>query len=114
MGLSDFIRTIQFRGAADAPTLVSADDPLPVANSVPSTLLTGSRDVTDGPVNLVAEPTPCRKVIIQAKRTNSGLASVGEITLAAGERVELEIDDLEKVEVDTATNGEGFTYLAWV
>lgn len=114
MALYHFIRSIAFKGAGDARTLVSADDPLPVAPSAPSTLITGSRDVIDGPLTLATEPTPCRKVLIQAKRTNTGLASVGEITLTAGQWIEVEIDDLESVNVDTVENGEGFTYLAWV
>lgn len=76
---------------------------------------------------LVASSTPARSVTITAKGSNTGDVVVGGSTvvaldnatrrgtpLAAGDTMTMDIDDLQKIYIDTTVNGEGvtFTYTA--
>ena len=72
--------------------------------------------------SLVSSPVPCKVVIITAETDNTGIMVVGGSTviatlatrkgtpLAAGDSVVLQIDNLDKVFLDTTVNGDGVTY----
>lgn len=68
---------------------------------------------------LIATVTPCKKVLITAKGANTGNIFVGGSTvdstrgkqLVPLQDVEIEIDDLSKVYVDSSVNTEGVTYV---
>jgi hypothetical protein len=71
---------------------------------------------------LVATSTPVQTVIITAETDNTGVIVVGNASvvaalatrkgtpLAAGESVSMNIDDLNKVYLDTTVNGDGVTF----
>lgn len=69
---------------------------------------------------LSAVSVPIKSVSIKADDTNTNYIYVGNATVAAanglalgpGEGCSLNIDDLNKVYIDSAVNGEGITYLA--
>jgi len=93
----------------------------------PSGISDGVKNVTAAATRetLVAVATPCRKVIITAKDTNTGVICVGGATvvalagatrrgtpLLASESVTLEIDDLNKINLDATVSGDGVTFTA--
>ena len=81
----------------------------------------GEKDVAAaGTAEALAASTACSWVIIQAKRSNTGLVAVGGsdvvvgtngIDLEAGAVMTLPIADLASVFVDAATNDEGVTFV---
>lgn len=92
-----------------------------IVTAVPTTLGSGSKDVTTAGTRVaLASTTPCKTVFIKANADNTGLIFVGGVTvdsatgipLSAGEHVELDIANLATVYIDSAVNGEGvgFTY----
>lgn len=87
----------------------------------PSTVLNNVRVTNAGVrLQLIVAATTIKSVTVKALTTNTGLAYVGNATvaagngfpLAAGETVSMDIDDLNKVYFDVAVNGEGVSYLA--
>jgi len=70
-------------------------------------------------VQLTTTATPCKKVRITANGANTGNIFVGGSTIASGrgkslvplQDVEIEIDDLSKVYLDSSVNGEGVHYV---
>jgi hypothetical protein len=81
----------------------------------------GSKNVTTAGTRVaLAASTACQAVLIQAKAANTGIIYVGGSTVSAtsgiflypGESVEISIDNLSKVYLDSSVNGEGvvFTY----
>lgn len=77
---------------------------------------------TAGTDEVLAGSTSCKKVVIQAQTDNTGLIAVGAngvdatvatgtgILLSAGDSIELEIDNLSDIYVDSTVSGEGVRY----
>ena len=93
--------------------------------SIPSSLPVGSKTVTTAgtAVALVAVSTPCSKVYMTAKDTNTGKiywgnssvsSTNGDYIFPAGKLSPIEIDDVSKIYIDAEISGDGvkFTYLA--
>jgi hypothetical protein len=89
----------------------------------PSSIGDGVKNVAvAGTAEPLASSTPCKKVIITAKETNSDVICVGgsEVIALAGTRtgspleanesVVVEIDDLNKIYINSVVSGEGATY----
>ena len=76
-----------------------------------------------GTAEALAASTPCRKVLIIAEMNNAGVITVGGAgvvgdlatregsPLEAGDWIELEIDNLIKVFLDTTVAGDGVTFI---
>ncbi len=90
---------------------------------LPSYFGSGTRAVTTAGTQQKLSTTSiqCYEVMITAAPANTGLVYVGDSNtdntypaLAAGDSMSIPIDDVSKVWVDSATNGEGvdFTYTA--
>ena len=88
---------------------------------VADTIGDGSQTVTTAGtrVQLTATATPCRLVNIFAKAGNTGNIFVGGSTVSSARGMVLEqarstdwfpIDDLSKIYIDAATNGDGVQY----
>lgn len=72
-------------------------------------------------VQLTATSTPCHKVVIQAFETNTGRICVGDSTvdetigsragviLNANDTYDYEINNADKIYLDSSVNGEGVT-----
>lgn len=85
-----------------------------------STIGTGSTNVTTAGTRVVlAGSTACKKVVICAKAANTGTIWVGGSTVASGsgiplvalQQIEIDIQNLTTVNIDSTVNGEGVTYL---
>jgi hypothetical protein len=82
-----------------------------------STLLAGEKIVALAiTAEALAASTASSYVIVQAKSTNTGAVAVGNATtqkasLLANESVAIEIDNLNKVYIKVAVNGEGVNYV---
>jgi hypothetical protein len=75
-----------------------------------------------GTAEALAGSTPCKRVVITAETDNTGVITVGGATVVAalgtrrgvplfpGDAIELEIDNLADVNIDTTVNGDGVTY----
>lgn len=73
-------------------------------------------------VQISTTSTPCRRITIQAETNNTGNIAVGASTvvaavatargviLAAGDAVDVYINNLDKVYIDSTVNGDGVTY----
>jgi len=83
----------------------------------------GVKSVTTAGTDVVlASSTACKRVIIQAQTDNTGWIAVGGsgvdatiatgtgVLLGAGDSVELDIDDLNDVYIDSTVSGEGVRY----
>jgi hypothetical protein len=88
--------------------------------TTPSTVRAGQKNVTTaGTPVAIASTAAVQAVIVRSKDTNtsnifvgaSGVTSATGHILAPGESVGIAIDDLAKVYVDAAVNGEGVTFL---
>lgn len=94
--------------------------PTVVEPEQPSTLLAGTKDVTEAGVEeaLASSTIVKNSVLIQAKSTNTGTIKVGNAT-ANNQVVELSvlmwvvvvIDDLSKIYIDATVTGEGVNYI---
>jgi hypothetical protein len=93
------------------------------SKSTPTSIGDGSKDVaTAGTAETLATTTTIKSVTVQAKNSNTGVIYVGGstvsstsgISLYAGDSVNMEIDDLVKIYVDSSVDGEGvvYTYVA--
>lgn len=90
----------------------------PTTYSPPSTLLAGHKDVSAAatPEALAASTTVLNSVLVQAKTDNTGNVFVGNSTvqyveLAPGDSKVLVVDDLAKIYIKVATNGDGVNYI---
>jgi hypothetical protein len=99
--------------------------------TTPSTITDGRQTVTTAGtrVQLISGSTPCTQVIVTALLANTNAVTVGGVTVVgaastragiplfvnsgAPDSVTLNIDNVNKVYIDSVTNGEGvsFTYL---
>jgi hypothetical protein len=86
----------------------------------PTVILNGRVVVTTaGTRTSIAASTPCKSVTVKAFMTNTGFIYIGNSTvtslngfrLSAGDTVSLDIADLNTVNIDSAVNGEGVTYI---
>jgi len=108
--------------ASSVPVVISSDQStINVNDGGNTTLLAGSKVVVTAgvPETLIGAPTNARSVVIQAKTTNTGNVLVGDVTnqdvlLFPGDSASIDIDDLQKIYVDTTVNGEGVNYLGSV
>jgi len=89
----------------------------PTTYSPPSTLLDGDLDVAASatPEALATSTTVLNSVLIQAKTGNTGSVFVGNsstqhVELEAGDMVVVVVDDLAKIYIKVAVNGEGVNY----
>jgi hypothetical protein len=114
-------------GAPDSAIDSSIAAPFPTRQTG-GTIATGNKTVTTvgTEVQLVASSTPCLELTITALPTNTNLVAIGDVNVVAavsgrrgtplspGESITLGIDDVQKVYLDSVTNGEGvcFTYIA--
>ncbi len=96
------------------------DDSGNVIGSTPAAIGSGSKDVTTpGTQVAVAASTACRRVIVQAKITNTGYIYVGAsdvssangISISAGNSVTLNVSNLNLIFIDADTGSEGVTFL---
>lgn len=108
-------------GVAGVATPVSASDPLPTIEAVPTTVYNGKTVVTTSGTRVtLAASTTVKSVTIKALATNTGVIYVGNATvssangfqLAAGDSVSMDISNLNTIYFDSSVNGEGVTYLA--
>lgn len=85
-----------------------------------STIGASSTNVTTAGTRVaLAGSTACKKVVMTAKATNTGVIWVGGSTVAAGagiplvayQQFEIDIQDLATVFIDSTVNGEGVTYV---
>jgi hypothetical protein len=91
--------------------------------SVPSAITSGNKNVTTAgtAVKLVAATTACKRIYITGKTTNTGIIYIGGSTVAStdgtfiytSQTIVLDIDDVFKVWIDSAVNGEGVQF-SWV
>lgn len=112
------------QGAAGTGTqrvTIATDDVINVNEGGNTTILSGSQTVATAgtPVQLIVASTAARGVVVQADPTNTGNILVGNVTsqdvvLFPGDSVSLDIDDLNKVYIDSTVNGEGASYLGSV
>lgn len=88
--------------------------------TVPSTIYNGKTTVTTAGTRVVlAAAQAVKSVTIKALSTNTGLIYVGSnavastngFQLSAGETISMDIADLNTVNIDSAVNGEGVTYI---
>jgi hypothetical protein len=87
----------------------------------PTEISDGSQTVTTAgiAVQLSTTSTPCKKILITALGANSGNIWVGGSTVANGrgkqlvplQDLELEIDDLNKIYIDSTSSGDGVAFL---
>lgn len=89
----------------------------PTTYSPPSTLLAGDKDVSAAatPEALAASTPVLNSVLVQAKTGNTGSVFVGNATeqhveLSPGRSHTLVVDDLAKIYIKVAVNGEGVNY----
>lgn len=85
----------------------------------PGSISDGSKDVTTaGTAVPLSSSTTCLSVNVQAKTSNSGAIYVGGSSvdnsrgakLLAGDSIPIDIDNLNKVYIDSDNNGDGVTY----
>jgi len=88
--------------------------------STPTFVPHGSTTITTaGNKVILSESTPLKSVTIKALVTNTGIIYVGGVNvsssngfqLSAGETVNLDIDDVNKIYLDSSVNSEGVTWL---
>lgn len=94
----------------------------PATADAPSTLLNGKVTVTTAgtEVQISASSVSVKSITIKSLAANTGTIYIGNSTvastngyaLAAGQAISFDIDDLNKVYIDSSVNGEGVTYLA--
>jgi hypothetical protein len=111
------------RDAGTQTVTLADNDPLTLAQAIPTTIGEGTKDVTTaGTAEALGASIACKTVYIRAKATNtdavyiggSGVSSADGIELFANDSVELKISNIATVFVDSIVNGEGvgFTYVA--
>jgi len=133
--LTEFLKDLQTRGIlvanlGDIPVVgtvaVEQSDPselkATVTPTVPSALFNGQQAVASAGTAEALATTQAlqRGVLVKALSTNTGLMYVGDedvdstngFELEAGDMTYIEIDDLAKVYVDAAEDGEGVSYVA--
>lgn len=95
-----------------------------VENSVsitsPTSVTSGKDTVTTAGTHEQMANVPCRGVSIKALSTNTGMIYLGPdgvaaatgYQLAAGESIDIAIDNVNRIYIDASVSGEGVTYLA--
>lgn len=94
-----------------------------ISGSLPTAIGDGRKIVTTAGTRVaLAASTECKKVNIQAESDNTGAIVVGGANviaslatrrgtvLEAGDSIEIEIDDLSKIYIDSTVNGDGVTF----
>lgn len=86
----------------------------------PTSIGNGNKNVTTAgtSVQLTATSTPCRYVVIVGKAANTGIIYVGGSAVAstngeilyASQSTKVDIDNLNKIYIDSSVNGEGVQY----
>lgn len=103
-----------------------AGNPVPISGTVtttetvPTTIYNGKKTVTTAGTRVtLASSQAVKSVTIKALSTNTGLIYVGDTSVAstngfqlsAGETISMDIANLNTVNLDSAVNGEGVTYI---
>lgn len=110
------------KGGAGAEDLVSSTNPL---EYIPTTPTDGRQVVTTAGTRVNFSNVPCRRVDITGLSTNTGIVVIGADTciaavgtrrgtpLVANQAYSIEIDNLNKLYIDSTVNGEGVSYTAY-
>lgn len=111
--------------AGSVPVVIASDQSITVTLTENTTITSGTKTVTtSGTAVALGSSTAINSVVITALLTNTDMVVIGGSTvdittnpgnqLYAGSSIIIEIDNLSKVYVDAAVNGEGvsFNYLA--
>lgn len=102
----------------------SGDQISTFGSAAPTSISDGSKTVTTAgtPVELVASTTSCKFLDITALSTNTGIIAVGGSTVDAQstpvrgaflnseDTIRIQIDDVNKVFIDSSVNGEGVSF----
>lgn len=91
-----------------------------VKTQQPTAVISGSQNVTTAGTRVQLATNTCVSVSIKAKAANTGTIYVGDATvastngyqLAAKESISFDIDNTNRVYIDSSVNGEGVTFLA--
>lgn len=86
----------------------------------PTSVVSGKDTVAAAGTHEQMANVPCLSVTIRALSTNTGLIYLGPdgvssttgYQLSAGESVDIAIDNVNRIYIDSSVNGEGVTYLA--
>lgn len=89
--------------------------------STSRSISSGSKNFTAGSAEILAASTQCRQVIITAKDTNAGFIFVGGSNVSASSKigapivalqsVNININDLSLLYLDTTSSGDGVAYI---
>lgn len=104
------------------PVQEQSTDTKPIFNKF-TTIADGSKvTVSAGTAVALATSTACKRIQIQAKFNNTGIVVVGASTVVAaestrrgialnpGDAIELDIDNVNDVYIDSTVSGEGVTF----
>ena len=91
-----------------------------VQPAAPTTPTSGVKTVTTAATRVQLDTVTCKSVSIKAHSANTGLIYVGGsgvaaangYRLSAGDTVDIAIDNVNRLWIDSAVNGEGVSYLA--
>jgi len=73
-------------------------------------------------VPLIATSTACKRVVVCAETDNTGIIAIGDSSVVAaegsqrgiplfpGDKIEIDIDDVSKIYIDSTVNGDGVTF----
>jgi hypothetical protein len=86
----------------------------------PTTPTSGVKTVTTADTRVQLDNVACKAVSIKAHAANTGIIYLGNVAvaaangfrLAAGESVDIAIDNVNRLYIDASVNGEGVSYLA--
>lgn len=107
--------------ASSIPVVIASDQgAVAITLNVPTTIGSGKTTVTTAGTRVtLAASTACKSVTIKALSTNTNKIFVGDATvastngfqLAASEALSLDITNLNTINLDATTSGEGVTYV---
>jgi hypothetical protein len=111
-------------GVTYRPLQIDASDGIyvtPIGHWAPSSIGSGHVTVLIAGLGQAFPSQACKAVAIRALISNTGTIYVGTTgvhsstgyELSAGDAIDIAIDDLSKVSIDSSVNGEGVSYL-WV
>jgi hypothetical protein len=110
---------MQNPGVADS---VSIGGAVTTSEVLPTAVSSGRVVVSTAGTRVQLTTFSCKSVVIKALPTNSGVIFVGNSTVAssngfvisASESVSLDIDNVNHVWIDSATNGDGISFMGIV
>lgn len=86
----------------------------------PTSVVSGAQNVTTAGTRVQLATNACKSMSVKAKSSNTGLIYLGDVTVAstngyqlgAGESVSFDIDNTNRVYIDSSVSGEGVTFMA--